>query len=159
MRHERGWVMTSRRGLFALSWGTVWARALGLLVLVVMVGVSAGCQRTDRVSSLKERVSAYWGLKQSKGWEEVYDKYLDPDARKTVTKEAFLKRRWLAFDILSYEISDVQETGDKATVGVTIEANFPLKTPEGELKLIKKQVTTKDEWIRREGSWYVVLAE
>ena len=42
---------------------------------------------------------------------------------------------------------------------ITNTVNFPLKTPEGELKLIKKTVTTKDQWVRRDNIWYVVLTE
>lgn len=149
-----------------LDWGRVMRvrtateiRRAGALALALMVAMAAGCSSGTPTSSLKERASTYWGLKQSKSWEEVYDKYLAPDAKKNVTKEAFLKRRWLAFDILSYEISDVQETGDNATVTVANEVNLPLKTPQGELQFIKKQVTTKDPWVRREGQWYVVLTE
>jgi hypothetical protein len=130
--------------------------ALALLAVAVVL---AGCQKADPVASLKDRASTYWGLKQSKGWAEVYDQYLDPEAKKTVTRDAFLKRRWLAFDILSYQISDVQEEGDKATVAVDNEVNFPLKTPQGDLQFIKKQVNTKDQWVLREGRWYVVLTE
>jgi hypothetical protein len=151
--------MAARRGSVGPGRGSAWIRTVGVLLLTVVVGVWAGCQKTDPIASLKERASSYWGLKQSKGWEEVYDQYLDPEAKKKVSKEAFLKRRWLAFDILSYEISDIQEANDKATVVVVNDANIPLKTPEGELKFFKKQVTTKDEWVRRDGNWYVVLGE
>ena len=94
----------------------VLARTFGTLVLVALLGALAGCQKSDPVSSLKDRASTYWGLKQSKGWAEVYDKFLDPQAKTSLSKDAFLKRRWLAFDILSYEIAKVQETGDKAQV-------------------------------------------
>jgi hypothetical protein len=130
--------------------------AAGLAIAFVLV---AGCQKPDPVAALKDRVSKYWGLKQSKGWPEVYDGYLDPESKKSVTKDAFLKRRWLAFDILSYQISDVQAEGDKATVAVDNEVNFPLKTPAGDLTFIKKQVNTKDQWVRRDGQWYVVQTE
>lgn len=149
MRLEWGWGMTNRT--------PVAARALGIVALVVLV--SGGCQKADPIATLKDRASTYWGLKQSKGWEEVYDKYLDPEVKTHLTKDAFLKRRALAFDILSYQISDVQEAGDKATVMATNEVNFPLKTPQGELMFIKKQVTTKDEWVHRADGWYVVLGE
>jgi hypothetical protein len=155
MRHEWGWVMKSRRALVGLPTGWVF----GVLTLMAVAGVSAGCQKADPVAGLKDRVSTYWGLKQGKAWEQVYDQYLDPDHRKIVSKEAFLKRRFLAFDILSYELSDVKEDGDKATVVVSNEANIPLKTPTGELTFIKKQVNTKDEWVRHDGKWYVVLTE
>lgn len=132
---------------------------IGMLGVAVAIGAIGGCQGGGASNSLKDRAQTYWGLKQSKGWEEVYDKYLDPDAKEKVTKAAFLKRRLLAFDILSYEISNVQETDDKATVEVNNTVDFPLKTPEGELKLIRKQVTTKDNWVRHDGNWYVVLSE
>ena len=138
------------------------SRSFRTAMVVVVLGLSAfgpGCRKSDSAADLKERAQTYWGLKQSKGWEEVYDRYLDPNAKEKVTKAAFLKRRLLAFDILTYEISNVQETGDTATVEVTNTNNFPLKAPDGELKFIKKQVTTKDSWVRRDGVWYVVLTE
>jgi hypothetical protein len=130
-----------------------------MVAVLALAAGGAGCQKSDPASAIKDRVAAYWGLKQAKTWPEVYDKYVDPEAKKALTKEAFLKRRFLAFDILSYEISDIHENGDKATVSVDNEANIPLKTPEGELKFFKKKVTTKDEWVRRDGTWYVVLTE
>ncbi len=136
----------------------------GLLVAALLVAGTylaalPGCHKADPQAVLKDRVSTYWGLKQAKNWAEVYDKYLDPESKKTVTKDAFLKRRWLAFDILSYEIGEVHADADKAKVAVTNEVNFPLKTPQGELTFIKKQVTTNDDWVQRDGTWYVVLTE
>ena len=131
-----------------------------IAVVVMALVVSApGCQRTDAKSSLRERADRYWGLKQSKAWQKVYDEYLDPDVKPRLSKEAFLKRRWLAFDILSYEIKEVTEEGDTATVVVANEANIPIKAPDGELKFFMKAVTTKDRWVRREGGWYVDLKE
>jgi hypothetical protein len=129
------------------------------LVAGAWLAVLPGCQKADPQAALKDRVSTYWGLKQAKTWPDVYDKYLDPEAKKSVAKDAFLKRRWLAFDILSYEIGEVQLSGDKAKVSVTNEVNFPLKTPQGDLTFIKKQVTTQDDWVQRDGTWYVVLTE
>jgi hypothetical protein len=143
-------VISSRKGR---------AGAACVVAACLALAVAPGCQKADTGASLKERAGTYWGLKQAKKWDEVYDKYLDPEAKKTVTKDAFLKRRWLAFDILSYEISDIQENGDKATVTVKNEANIPLKTPQGELQFIKKQMDTKDQWVRHDGAWYVVLTE
>lgn len=132
----------------------------GLVLLALVAALSGtGCQKADPGASLKQRAGAYWGLKQSKSWPEVYDKYLDPEAKKALTRDAFLKRRFLAFDILSYEISKVQVEGEKATVEVANEVNVPLKTPQGELTFIKKQTTTKDPWVLRDGVWYVVLTE
>jgi hypothetical protein len=128
------------------------------LALALLIG-TLGCQKPDPVADLKQRAEAYWSLKQAKKWDEVYDKYVDPESKKNLTKDAFLKRRWLAFDILSYEITEAKDEGDKGTVAATNEVNFPLKTPQGELTFIKKQVVTKDPWVRRDGVWYVVLTE
>ncbi|MCC6847257.1 MAG: hypothetical protein IT294_02060 [Deltaproteobacteria bacterium] len=151
MRRE-GWVETTGRT-------AAFAGILGV-ALVAALGAVGGCQKADPAAPLKERAAAYWGLKQSKAWPEVYDKYVDPEAKKSLSREAFLKRRFLAFDILSYEISDVKQEGeDKGAVAVTNEVNFPLKTPEGELTFIKKRVTTTDQWVRRDGVWYVVMTE
>lgn len=135
------------------------ASLVAVVLVVLTIGLLGGCQKADPQAALKERVATYWNLKQAKTWPEVYDKFLDPEAKNGVAKEAFLKRRWLAFDILSYEISEVHEDGDKAKVAVNNEVNFPLKTPQGELTFIKKQVTTQDDWVRRDGTWYVVLTE
>ena len=132
---------------------------IAVLGLAVLALYPSGCQKGGSATTLKDRAAKYWELKQAKGWEEVYDQYLDPTVRSQLTKQAFLKRRRLAFDILSYEISEVLETGDAATVAVTNEANFPIKAPTGELQLIKKRITTTDQWVRRDGVWYVELSQ
>ena len=136
-----------------------WRRGVALLGLLVPVLVGAGCQHADPLKDLKDRAIKYWQLKQSKSWAEVYDRYLDPNAKGQLSKDAFLKRRFLAFDIFSFDVANIKEDGDKATVAVTNEVNFPLKTPTGEMQFIKKQVTTNDTWVRRDGTWYVELKE
>jgi hypothetical protein len=141
--------------------GRVGRRMTMLVTVLVAVSLllSAGCQHADPGKDLRDRVTKYWQLKQSKSWPEVYDQYLDPAVKTQLTKEAFLKRRFLAFDIFSFEIASIKEDGDKAAVAVTNEVNFPLKAPSGEMQFIKKQVTTNDTWVRRDGAWYVDLKE
>ena len=145
--------MGRESGVSRAKWGRR-AVLIGMLMLV-----SVGCQRADPVRDLKDRVTKYWQLKQSKSWPEVYDQFLDPTIKERLTKDAFLKRRFLAFDIFSFEVGDIKEEGDQATVTVANEVNFPLKTPTGEMQFIKKQVTTNDTWVRRDGAWYVELKE
>jgi hypothetical protein len=132
---------------------------IGVLSLALLTIVSDGCQRTAGGTALKDRVAKYWELSQSKEWEQVYDAYLDPTVKSQLTKPAFLERRRLAYDTLSYEINEVQDENDAGTVTVTSEVNIPLKTPAGELRLIKKRITTKEQWVRRDGVWYVELAQ
>jgi hypothetical protein len=142
--------------------GGVVGRRVSVIAAVVLLVSAAGvlgCQRANPGGDLKGRVTKYWQLKQSKAWPQVYDEYLDPNAKGQLTKDAFVKRRFLAFDILSFEVGEVEQDGDKATVEVTNEANIPLKSPNGEMQFIKKQVTTKDTWVRRDGTWFVELKE
>ncbi len=140
-------------GVATVGWGR------GVVLVGVLLLVAVGCQRPDPVKDLKDRVTKYWQLKQAKSWPEVYDRFVDPNVKGQLSKEAFLKRRFLAFDIFGFEVGDIKEEGDKATVAVANEVNFPLKTPTGEMQFIKKQVTTNDTWVRRDGAWYVELKE
>lgn len=125
---------------------------------LVVLAVLTGCQqKVESKAALPERVEKYWALKQSKGWDEVYDSYVDPKAKETLAKGAFLNRRRLAFDILSFRVTEATESGDAAKVAIENEVNFPIRSPAGEIQLIKKQVTTTETWVRREGSWYIQL--
>jgi hypothetical protein len=139
------------------------AWVVAALSVVTFVGVFAlavaGCQKSDPTADLKSRVTKYWQLKQAKSWPEVYDQYLDPTVKGQLTRDAFLKRRFLAFDIFNFEVGDIKQDGDKATVAVKNEVNFPLKAPSGEMQFIKKQVTTNDSWVRRDGAWHDELKE
>lgn len=128
---------------------------------LVMLALLASCQQQQAQSkaTLSERVAQYWALKQSKGWEDVYDRFVDPKAKESVKKEAFLGRRRLAFDVLSFNVKEAKEEGDTAKVAVENEVNFPIKSPAGEMQLIKKQVTTTETWVRRDGAWYIQLEE
>lgn len=130
---------------------------IGVVSLVFLALVTSGCQKSEGGGALKDRAAKYWELRQSKAWEQIYDGYLDPAAKSRLTKEAFLKRRLLAYDILSYEISEIKEANDAATVAVSNEANIPLREPAGAIRLIKKRVMTEDAWVRRDGVWYVEL--
>jgi hypothetical protein len=118
-----------------------------------------GCSQSGSVATLDERANKYWELKQAKRWEEVYDGYLDPTLKGVVSKDAFLKKRLLAFDILGYSITETTLAGERATVRVTNEVNLPLREPGGTVRVTRKTVETRDEWVRRDGIWYVRLSE
>ena len=129
-------------------------------VVVLLLAVFLGCQqKVESKATLNERVEKYWALKQSKGWEEAYDQYLDPQAKEALKKEAFLNKRRLSFDNLSFRVAEAKEEGDTAKVAIENEVNFPIKAPTGEMQLIKKQVTTTETWVRRDGTWYIQLEE
>lgn len=118
-----------------------------------------GCSERASGATLEERGRKYWGLKQAKQWEELYDHYLDPVLKDTLSRDAFLKKRLLAFDILSYAITEARENGDQGTVKVKGEANIPARGIRGAVRIMKTEITVEDQWVRRDGVWYVRLAE
>jgi hypothetical protein len=132
----------------------VWLR-FAVLALAVLW---AGCN--DRSpASLEERALAYWDLKQSKQWEEIYDGYLDPERKEQLSRDRFLKKRELAFDTLDYAITAAEEQGDQAVVRVSSTANIPALEPGRKVRIITKKVNVEDRWVRRDGVWYVILPE
>lgn len=146
------WRPRRRRGL---SW-VVWSTAIA----IAASALGSGCSWRESNATLEQRVRRYWELKQSKRWEEVYDGFLDPMLKAKLSREAFLKKRLLAFDVLTFEISETREDGEETTVTVTSEVNIPiLSGPGGAVQVTRKTVTTKDGWVRRDGTWYVRLSE
>jgi hypothetical protein len=139
----------SRAGLS----GAVWVG----MAAVVLVGL-VGCRQGSGAATLGERVERYWELKQAKRWEEVYDGYLDPMLKSALGKDDFIEKRKLAFDILSYSVAEIREDGDEVTVRVANEANIPIPAGQGKMRMVRQTVTTEDQWVRRDGTWYVALA-
>ena len=133
-------------------------RVGGAGVVLVAIGLLAACTRGSN-ETLSERADKYWQLKQQKRWEEVYDGYLDPALKSALTKDAFLKKRLLAFDILNFKVSDARENGENGTVHVTLEANLPLRGIGGKVQLQREQMTSDDSWVKRDGTWYIHLSE
>ena len=134
-----------------------WGRARWSIVL--LVAIALGCSQGETRGRLEDRAKQYLDLKQRKQWEEVYDGYLDPNLKGSLAKDAFLKRRQLSFDILSHAVTEVKENGDEGDVTVNGEANFPAREPGGKVRILQKPFTLTDHWVRRDGAWYVVLAE
>lgn len=134
-------------------------RAIGVGVVVAALIVPlAACHRGSS-ATLKDRASTYWQLKQQKRWEEVYDGYLDPALKGALAKDAFLKKRLLAFDILSFTITNVSENGDQGTVSATCDANLPLRGIGGKTEMRRHEMTAEDSWVKRDGTWYIRLSE
>ena len=118
-----------------------------------------GCSERGSGATLEQRAGKYWELKQTKRWEEVYDSYLDPALKSALSRDAFLKKRLLAFNILKYTITEAREDGDQGTVRVSGEANIPARGVRGAVRMMQTEITVEDKWIRRGGVWYVQLAE
>ena len=134
-------------------------RSVGIVVGVVVVLALSGCSQRGTGASLEDRASKYWELKQAKRWEEVYDDFLDPAVKEALPRDAFLKKRRLAFDTLSYSVVEAREDGDTGTVRVTTDANIPLRDTKGGVQLTRKTVTVEEQWNKRDGVWYLHLRE
>jgi len=133
-------------------------RVFGVGVVLVAVGLSAACTRGSN-ETLRERAEKYWQLKQQKRWEEVYDGYLDPALKSALTKDTFLKKRLLAFDILNFKVTDAAENGETGMVHVALDANLPLRGIGGKVLLKREQMNSEESWVKRDGTWYIRLTE
>jgi hypothetical protein len=150
-RHYYQWRPRSGRGGIARTVGS------SMVVAAVVIGFVA-CHRGSN-ATLKERAGQYWQLKQQKRWEEVYDGYLDPSRRSALSKDAFLKKRLLAFDIVNFTVTDATENGDEGTVHVKLDANLPLRGIGGKVQMRRQEMTSDETWVKRDGTWYVQLSE
>jgi hypothetical protein len=128
------------------------------VVAAAIVLQLAACQRGSN-ATLTERASQYGQLVQQKRWEEVYDGYLDPALKGTLAKDAFLKRRLLAFDTLAFTITDATENGNEGTVHVKSDANLPLRGIGGKVQMRRQELNSEDSWVKRDGRWYIHLSE
>ncbi len=131
--------------------------AVGVGVVLVAIGFAA-CTRGSN-EKLAERAEKYWQLKQQKRWEEVYDGYLDPALKGGITKDAFLKKRLLAFDIVNFKVSEAIENGDTGTVKVSMEADLPLRGIGGKVQMRRQEMTSDESWVKRDHTWYIHLSE
>jgi hypothetical protein len=145
-----------------------WPPRLGRVRMVCAIGSGvvaaavvlqlAACQRGSN-ATLTERASKYGQLTQQKRWEEVYDGYLDPALKDALTKDTFLKKRLLAFDIVAFTITDAVENGDEGTVHVKSDANIPLRGIGGKVQMRRQDLDSEESWVRRDGTWYIRLSE
>jgi len=134
-------------------------RTVVWLVVALVVAQITACHHGSK-DTLTDRAKGYWELKQQKRWEEAYDGYLDPAIKASLTKDAFLKKRQLALDILAFTVTDLTQNGDQATVHVKVDANIPLRLPGQEKVQIRKDtIDSEESWVRRDGVWYVHVSE
>lgn len=133
-------------------------RGRWIVLTTVVALAAAGCSELKSGTTLEDRATEYLELKRTKRWEEVYDRYLDPEIKGSLSREAFLKKRLLAFNVLSYSIKELREDGNEGTVSVSGEANIPVRGVRGAVRMIQKEIAVEDRWVKRDGVWYVRLA-
>src|SRR5262245_34097598 len=77
------------------------ARIVGGLIAVTCAALLvSACRDADPREELQDRARQYLELKQKREWTAIYQGLLDPEARKTVKLEDFLKPRKETMDVL-----------------------------------------------------------
>lgn len=142
-------------GRNSLPWMSV---AIGCLVFLALPGVFSGCSGGGPGgSSLTDRAKQYLELKQKHEWARIYDDLLDPQARPGLPKDAFLKRREVPFDVLSFELVSADSQGTEGKVVAKLEAVIPVLNPRGGTQTIQKKVDDVQRWVQRDGQWFIDL--
>ena len=60
-------------------------------------------------------------------------------------------------EFLGSSIQQVDIQGQRATVKTRIEANVPVLKPSGPPLVLKRQIDEQQDWVQRDGSWYIRL--
>ena len=60
-------------------------------------------------------------------------------------------------EFLGAKVGEFDPKGDRVTVPVEVDANVPVMRPGGPPLTIRKQIDEKQDWVRRDGQWYVRL--
>ncbi|MEW6273034.1 MAG: hypothetical protein AB1689_27465 [Thermodesulfobacteriota bacterium] len=156
-----------RRGAHAVPFpatGQVASAASAWIALAALLGMAitaAGCQakrEQEAPENLEARARQYLELKQKRDWAAIYDGLLDPELRKTLKREVFLRKRSAAFDVLGYTLVSTKEEGETGKVLAKLDAMIPVINPRGGTTMLRKEVEEPQKWVSRDGRWYIQLA-
>ena len=100
-------------------------------------------------------------VRQGREWGVLYDEFLDPAGRAAIARPAFLAKRGGGFDILGFEVlrAEVQaETQPpRGKVQVQLDALIPVLMPGGGSQTVRRSVEEPQQWVFRDGGWYIQL--
>jgi len=152
-----------RRGAPAIQGvavGQVAGVRFALAVLLGMAIATAGCQTApeeEAAESLQVRAQKYLELKQKRDWVAIYDGLLDPELHTKLKREAFLRRRDMSFDVLGFTLVSAKEEGGTGKVVAKVDAMIPVLNPRGGTTMLRKELEEPQEWVTRDGRWYIQL--
>jgi len=126
------------------------AISLGFLALI-------GCTEGAKAGDLTARARSYMDLRQKGSWDVIWSGLVDPEAREAIKRGAFMARRRSSFDILGFEIVSVDDEGRTGRVVARMETEVPVLKPGGGTMRIPRELEDTQEWVRREGRWYIRL--
>ena len=134
------------------------ARSASLAALATAMAFAQACSTPDPKQALAERVQRFDELRQGRDWQAVYREMLDPEIRKSLKIEDFLApRKDATMAFLGARMGQVELSGDRASVDVEVDADVPVLRPGAPPITIRKQIGEKQDWVRRDGQWYVRL--
>jgi len=141
--------------------GQVTSAFVAFAVLLGMTMASAGCRSGAEIESresLQERAQKYLELKQKRDWVAIYEGLLDPELQPKLKREVFLKRREAAFDVLGFVVTSTkEEEGGTGKVVAKIDAMIPVLNPRGGTTMLRKELEEPQQWVTRDGRWYIQL--
>jgi len=96
-------------------------------------------------------------LRQKGSWDEVWSGLIDPEAREQLKRSQFMARRKSAFEIMDFEIVSTDETGEAGSVVARMDTMMTILEPGGGRRRIPREMEDTQEWILRDGRWYIRL--
>lgn len=128
-----------------------------LLAMGLAASWLQACRRPSPEEELRERAQQYLQLKQKREWPAIYEGLLDPETRKTLKIEDFLNRRKGTIELLGFAVVVARVEDDHGTVRARVDTMIPVLSPRGGTTMIRKELDEPQEWVRREGRWYIQL--
>lgn len=128
-----------------------------VLALLGVFSVSACTSGGGSQADLASRAQAYMDMRQQGSWEAIWDGMIDPQAREQIKEEIYLERRRSSFDIVDFEIISIDEQGDEGRVVAKLDAIVSVLKPGGGLMRIPREVDDAQQWVLRDGRWYIQL--
>jgi hypothetical protein len=144
------------RGPSAVSGGER-SRLAGILFLACVALLASACRGSDPKEELQSRARQYLELKQKREWTAIYEGLLDPETRKTVKLEEFLAPRKVTMDLLGFQVLGADVKDGSGSVRAKMDVVIPVLSPRGGTTMIRKELEDSQEWVRRDGRWYIQL--
>ena len=138
------------------SWrGRSAASAIALLVLAALA--TGGCHSADPREELKERARQYLEMKQKREWTAIYEGLLDPEARKSVKLEDFLRVRKATMDVVGFQLVEAEVSDGNGSVRAKVDAVVPVLSPQGGTTMLRRELEDSQHWVQRDDRWYIQL--
>lgn len=148
---------TVRRGAPVSHRPPRWRACLVVAALVCVSAVVACTSAGGGNGDLATRAQAYMDMRQKGSWDAIWTGMIDPEAREQIKHEVYLERRRSSFDIVDFEIVSVDEEGQEGRVVAKMDTIVPVLKPGGGLMRIPREVDDTQEWVLRDGRWYIQL--